>query len=75
MDLDEVHARNVLPSAGLHRKCAGAGIERDYRLPPHAPGMRIGLFGGTFDPPHEAHLARLPAGDEAAAVSTASGGW
>jgi nicotinate-nucleotide adenylyltransferase len=26
-------------------------------LPPHAPGMRIGLFGGTFDPPHEAHFA------------------
>ena len=26
-------------------------------LPPHAPGMRIGLFGGTFDPPHQAHVA------------------
>jgi nicotinate-nucleotide adenylyltransferase len=26
-------------------------------LPLHARGMRIGLFGGTFDPPHEAHRA------------------
>ena len=28
-----------------------------FALPRHAPGMRVGLFGGTFDPPHEAHLS------------------
>lgn len=27
------------------------------RLPGHSRGMRIGLFGGTFDPPHDAHFA------------------
>ena len=27
----------------------------DLRMPPAAGGMRIGLFGGSFDPPHGGH--------------------
>jgi nicotinate-nucleotide adenylyltransferase len=30
---------------------------RSFVLPPFANGMRIGLLGGSFDPPHEAHRA------------------
>ena len=43
-----------LPARPVTARPGGRGR---ITLPPYARGMRIGLFGGTFDPPHAAHRA------------------
>src|SRR5713101_208899 len=56
-----VRKRRVVRKRGGARKRAstrarGPSAER-IPFPIALPGMRIGLFGGTFDPPHDAHRA------------------
>src|ERR1700722_20742315 len=47
----------ALQRAAVEETEASPRIPDFYRIPPFTPGQRIGLFGGTFDPPHEAHIA------------------
>jgi nicotinate-nucleotide adenylyltransferase len=47
----------ALEPAEVEETAAAPRTPDFYRVPPFAPGQRIGLFGGTFDPPHEAHIA------------------
>ena len=51
----------------LRRRCLA--------LPPYAPGSAIGLFGGSFDPPHAGHRAGEPGRAPRGSASTRSGGW
>jgi nicotinate-nucleotide adenylyltransferase len=50
-------ARARTPNRKRVRAPARAARAERIAFPIALPGMRIGLFGGTFDPPHDAHRA------------------
>ena len=49
------HATEERENAGQAYPAAAPAAH--YRIPTHYPGQRVGLFGGSFDPPHGAHLS------------------
>ena len=53
--------RDIHPCNPLIRflRCTGENRHGDrdiYGFPPTSPGLRVGLLGGSFDPPHEGHV-------------------
>src|SRR5579863_2210529 len=54
-ELPPTHAAAARPAP--RNSLAGSRDAFRLVLPINAPGMRIGLFGGTFDPAHAAHRA------------------
>jgi nicotinate-nucleotide adenylyltransferase len=45
------------PQPKQHPQHVETGVHAVFRLPAFTRGMKIGLFGGSFDPPHQAHRA------------------